>query len=365
MIPDYGIPPVGRILSNGICMERVDGVDYIAIGTCEGTLSLYGLGEDLPFKTTAGLGGIAIVKIKYVSYFSKVVIIVITLETKAYFFELEGKSESWAPILTQTLIYNPSTCIIFEGKTGTEIILGTSHGGLGYYTPETNPKKNIVWKYSNNWNINTEVTSLAMANNEIVLGGRGDGNALIYLAGGNPERAVTSNLISENFSKEASYIILSLSSDNTHIAVANGLGKLHMFQISINGTSIDFIPFFEASITKSPIFIGTLLLNQSNIAVLGSSDGCLYFISQNFRNFYRHEEPIQSYFIGKLSKQVLVLVGESGYILVYSNFQLINNRIPRFLDYAKGEIDLLRSITGDNDTPDEALVSTYLYMPLP
>ena len=74
---------------------------------------------------------------------------------------------------------------------------------------------------------------------------------------------------------------------------------------------------------------------------------------------------MQGYFLSQLKRPLLVIVGQSGYISVYSRLTFLQSTVPKFVDFARAEIEELRKIIGDFDTPAEALVATYLYMPLP
>ena len=364
LVPDYSISSSsGRILSNGISIESLNNTKYIAIGTSEGELFLYELGQEIPKKHTASLGSIAIVKISYVSYFTRVVIVAITLECTCYFFDIDGNENDWAPIIAQGLIFNPSCSIIFEGKSGTEILLGTNHGGIGYFTTESTSKKSkIVWKYSNMWNIGIEITSLTIINSDTIIIGRGDGTVSIFTVGENPERASSTNAISDSYGKEGIFLLAKAKKNENLVAVVNGIGKINVFNYISPGkmTCIS-----ESFIDKKPIYINFININEHPFVVVGCTDGCLYFIGNEIHNFYRYEEAAHCFIVENCGNTVLIISGLSGYLSYYTNFSFLEKKIPKFLDTAKKEIEELRKIIDDYDTPAESLVATYLYMPLP
>ena len=337
----------------------------MAIGTCDGELYLYTIGSELPFQHASSLGGIVIVKFSWVSYFEKSVLVVICLESKCYFFDILSTEDEWNPLLCQSLLFNPSCCTIFEGKSGTEIILGTMHGGIGYFISDTNKKIEPVWKYMNIWNIGLEITSIFMMENGSVVVGRGDGTAIIFNVGEYPEVASSVNPITEANGKAGNYVLVSSNNDMNILATVNGSGKVSSFNYSKEGKITLIESKKEILIEKRSIFLGILKVDEKPIVVVGSSDGCLYFISKNISNFFRYEESVQGYFLSQLKRPLLVIVGQSGYISVYSRLTFLQSTVPKFVDFARAEIEELRKIIGDFDTPAEALVATYLYMPLP
>lgn len=115
------------------------------------------------------------------------------------------------------------------------------------------------------------------------------------------------------------------------------------------------------NIAKRPVYIG--YINQST-AVVGTSDGCVYFVSENISNYYRYEEPPQAYATDLLSSPTMAIVAHSGNVVIFTNFSFLNNFLPNFSEFSIKEIEELREKINDAETPAEKLISTYLYMPL-
>ena len=225
---------------------------------------------------------------------------------------------------------------------------------------------------------------------------------LLYKIGEHPESISSNNLITETFGKESPFIIVSTNPLTHTIACGNGFGRYCLFldetklqptisneklksmscenfknmsnenlpnlAVEKDDFNVELHPniCFSGSIDKTPIFINNLTIDGVNFVIIGSSDGCLYFASENMKNYYRHEEAVQCYFIEKVLKNVIIIiVGQSGFISFFSNFLPLPSKIPKFLDFAEYEIEEIRRALGDFETPPESLVYTYLYMPLP
>lgn len=364
LVPEYSLSSSGRILPNGISIESVNEIHYMAVGTSDGELYLYRLGNDLPLHHVSSLGGIAIVKISWVSRFDRTVLIVISLESKCYFFDITEEKGEWVPLLHHNLIFNPSCFAIFQGKSGTEILIGTTHGSIGYFVSDFNKKSDFAFRFSHNWNLGVEITSIALVDQENALIGRGDGSAILFTIRDNPERVSTANQLTETNKKIGSYLLVSFNKSLELIATVNGFGRINFFKCT-EGKLILMSEKSEVSIDKRPIFLDVLNINGSECVVVGTSDGCLYFLLKGMSNFFRYEEATQCYFIKEHPRPILVVVGQSGYMSIYRNFSFLPNKVPKFLDFASTEITDLRKIIGDFDTPADALVATYLYMPLP
>lgn len=356
LTPSFLISTSGKILPDCISIEIVDDQTFILLGTSDGELWLYTIDNEIPKKHASSLGGVTIVTFRHMNHFKKTVAIVINLENLCYFFEIEGNQNEWRPILTQNLIFNPCCYVIFEGKTGSEIILGTQNGGLGYFVENT--KNEPVWKYSNFWSFKYEVTSIVQVNNENFIIGRGDGNAIMFNIKENPERIT--NIIPEIATKDPYYVLLNHNKLTDKVLAVNGIGKLSLFNLEGKGEVV------SVNIKKRPIFVG-FWNNEAGqeIAIVGTPDGCVYFLSGNLRNLYRHEELVQSFYLAKNQKFILVIVGQSGMVSFFTKIMMLDNRIPRFAQFAKTDIEAIRNLINDRDTPDEAFISTYLYMPFP
>jgi len=356
LTPTFLISTSGKILPDCLSIEIINDQTFILLGSSDGELWLYTIDNEIPKKHASSLGGIAIVTFKHMTRFKKTVAIVITLENFCYFFEIEGNQNEWRPIVSQALMFNPSCYVIFEGKTGCEILLGTQNGGLGYFVE--NSKGDPVWRYSNFWSFKYEVTSIVQVNNETFLIGRGDGNAIMFNIKENPERIT--NVMAEIATKDPNYVLLTHNKMTDKVLAVNGQGKLSLFNFEGKGDVV------SVNIKKRPIFVGfwNNELGQE-IAVVGTPDGCVYFLSGALRNLYRHEELVQSVYLAKSQKFILVLVGQSGMVSFFTKLTQLDNRIPRFAQYAKADIEAIRALINDRDTPDEAFISTYLYMPFP
>lgn len=375
LTPDYSISSSGRILANGIAVYNTEFEDYIAIGSTEGELHLYLLGIESPLRSSLSLGAISIVEFSYLPYFGRTVIVAINLESQCYFFDIKSedtKDTEWRPLLSQSLIFNPSCCAIFKGKSGSEILLGNMHGSVGYFITDSTKNKNYVWKYSHIWNLGLEITSIVIYREDTVIIGRGDGTAIFFSVGDNPERITNPSILTTKCGKAGSYVLVSSYAPTNSLGAVNGHGdvcfipdyeKLKEDQKEKN-TEVDSNLILK-NIEKRPIFISFLNINNTVFIVVGSSDGCLFFSSNTISNFFRYEEAASCYFVGELSKPILIIVGQSGFISVYTKFVFLSTRIPNFLDFARAEIEKLRKTIGDYDTPEEILVATYLYMPLP
>lgn len=358
LTPTFLIQASGKILPDCISIEQISNESYILLGSCEGELWLYTIDNDLPKRHASSLGGIAIVSLRHLNFFKKTVAIVITLENSCCFFEIEeNKAEDeWTPILTQNLLFNPSCYIVFEGKSGSEILLGTQNGGLGYFTE--NSKTDSVWKYSNFWSLKYEVTSIVQINNENFIIARGDGNAIIFNIKENPERIL--NVMPELVCKDSLHLLVEYSRVTDKLLAANGNGKVSLFRLEGKGE------ITSVNLKKRPIFVGFWSKEDGQeVSIVGTPDGCLYFFSGNTRNLYRHEELVQTFYVAKCTKFILAIVGQSGMVSIFTKPMTLDNKIPRFTEFARSELEEIRKLINDRDTPDEVFISTYLYMPFP
>lgn len=358
LTPTFLIQGSGKILPDCISIELISDEAYILLGSCEGELWLYTLDNDLPKRHASSLGGIAIVSLRYMSYFKKTVAIVINLENSCCFFEIEENKgeDEWTPILIQSLLFNPSCYLIFDGKTGSEILLGTQNGGLGYFIESS--KADSVWRYSNFWSLKYEVTSIAQINNENFIIARGDGNAIIFNIKDNPERILS--VMPELVCKNSFHVLVTYNKLTDKLLAANGNGKVSLFKLEAKGE------ITSVNLKKRPIFVGFWNNSEGQeTSIVGTPDGCVYFLSGNTRNLYRHEELVQSFYVAKCQKFILAIIGQSGMVSIFTKSIALDNRIPSFADYARSELEEIRKLINDRDTPDEVFISTYLYMPFP
>jgi hypothetical protein len=358
MTNSYALSLSGRIQPDGISIAEIGEKTFILIGTSDGELSLYTIDSEIPEKHASNIGGITIVDFRYFKNFQKTVAIVILLENTCSFFEIEGKSNEWEPIHSQPLIFNPSCYSIFEGKSGSELLLGTHQGGIGYFIENPSIQKSeIIWKYSNYWSLKHGVSAISHVKKDSFIICRGDGNAFLFSIKENPER-VTDFLVEVQV-KDTFPIILRYNPLNDMVFGATGDGKV--FKTNLKKK----LEISELELKKRPIFVDFWKDEIHGIVgIIGTPDGCLYFFTDRIKNLYRHEEPVQSFYISKTSKFILVIVGLSGTISFFRYFQVFEHRIPRFYEVAMNDLVNLRNVIKDEDTSDEVFISTYLYMPL-
>ena len=355
----YSISFAGRILPDGIRIAEIDSETWVLIGTSDGELSLYLFDSEIPRKHASSLGGITIVDMRYFDFLGRTVAVVILLESLCLFFDLQGSDNEWNPFMSQNLIFNPSCYSIFPGKSGNEILLGTHQGGIGYFV-ENPPgaKQDQLWRYSNFWSLKYGVTAISYVKQETFIICRSDGNAFLFNIKDNPERLT--EFIVEVQAKESSPIMLKYIPETDSVFGANGEGKIYSTLLKKKLEPLDI------ELKKRPIFIDYFREETGReIEVIGTPDGGLYFMTGKIRNIYRHEEPVQTYYISKTCKFILVIVGLSGVLSFYTQLRVFDHKIPRFSDFIKAELESLRKVIKDKDTPDEVFISTYLYMPLP
>lgn len=84
--------------------------------------------------------------------------------------------------------------------------------------------------------------------------------------------------------------------------------------------------------------------------VVGSSDGCVLFISPSVHNYYRYEEDTQVFTAGKYSlttdspTNVVCVVNKKGTCVVYHHLEFLTNTLPNFLSSADDHVKELRNI---------------------
>jgi hypothetical protein len=137
----------------------------------------------------------------------------------------------------------------------------------------------------------------------------------------------------------------------------------------------------EATVNKRPIsivtFIQDIIDNEGeDMMVVGSSDGCILFISPTVRNYYRYEEDAQIFTAGRYSicqgqsANVVCVVNKKGLCVIYSSLRFLSNTLPNFLRFSEDHVKELRKIlsnlySDDNQTKVGDLIMKYTYMPLP
>ncbi|CAG9333483.1 ITFG2 [Blepharisma stoltei] len=360
----------GRVLGNAICLGRRENNDILVVGNLDGTLCLFLFDNEEPLLVATEVGSICCIKIDYISLLKDIGVLVATLEGKSYIFEIImdrmlGFTESWTPRYTQQLLLNPQCIALYQNEDSkrTELFIGTSYGVFAHYKMSgKDSKASSPWKAGKLWTLGNEITSICIrvreSEKQLFLG-EGDGSVLIiHPTNDNPERASNRNYITEVCGKDSTYVMV--TTYQNCVAAVNGNGKIGCFD-SVGVSDKPSESSLTTSITKRPVFIG--YLNSQTVAI-GTSDGCVYFVSENISNYYRYEEVPQAYAVDNLSTPTMAIVAHSGNIVIFSCFTFLNNVLPSFIENAQKEIEELREKINDSETSAEKLISTYLYMPL-
>mgnify|MGYP001087866935 FL=1 len=364
----------GRVIWKSIQFAKIGDLEILVVGNTEGDLSAYILGEDQPVLSASELGTLCCLKVTWLSFLGEVGVVACTLEGYCHIFKLGlpfSRNTPWLPFATQSIVMN-SQCLIvedFENHGKTCMLLGTSFGLLAYYRPTSKPDKKFAWAIPRTWNLVTDITSLTFCSSQdknLLFIGSGDGSVLSlrFPNAENPERASSKNLLTDICGGNNIYTIVNHEPTTGAIAAANGNGKVCILS-SVNSTEkyTEVSDYYVKEISKRPILVDFLNFPEKTL-VVGASDGCIYFLSETVNNYFRYEEVPQTYCVANFERPILGIVNSGGNIVIYRDFQFLSNKLSNFIDYSKTEVEELREILNDKETPPEELIMTYLYMPL-
>mmetsp|Transcript_10785 Transcript_10785/g.21095 ORF Transcript_10785/g.21095 Transcript_10785/m.21095 type:complete len:395 (-) Transcript_10785:5421-6605(-) len=369
----------GHVLPNALAFGNYKNVMMVAAGATNGVLKVF-TGLKLKARMTVKeLGIISIVEFVNMPYGN--CIMTCSLEGKCSIINLEHLDlpeelcEEVTPENSSMLVPNINCIIVddLDADLKLELMASTTDGIIAFYKYA----EGFVWAPIKQFSLSYNVINLSLLkidNKPLILMSDNEGNFRTMQMGiETPERAQARNILTERVGVQYGYTLLSTGGETNSLAAVNSQGKVVYYKsLTFDARNLEGPITLDVKIERMPVFIDKIRFNQDRdeVIVVGTSDGCVIFLSPDgISNLYRYEETVQAFKVGRYTfgdtdATVLAIVANCGKLVMFQNIKFLDNKLGDFTLKAYEDLEALRKLLNDSSSSTADLLRKYLYMPL-